>query len=171
MTPDFAIRINCNECLNEGSQKITWIGIGEILNQDFSEIQDEDGKCLACGKSNFTVQEWREDMELFNNISPTLESALLIAEILDEIDRKNYDEVAVEAFFTNWELNQFEHFEDAFIGELSLLDYATQLLPELYEIPSKLDMYIDYRKFANDLEMDILEVRINSRKFLFNLNY
>jgi CRISPR/Cas system-associated protein Cas10 (large subunit of type III CRISPR-Cas system) len=171
MKPDFEIQVSCNKCQTAPEAKFFWIGIDKILEQDFSEFQDEEGKCLICGHERFIVRHWRDDLELFNGASPSLENAIIIAEILEEIDRKDIDEVAVEAFLKNWQLNQFEIFDDIYIGEQTLLEYATALLPELYEIPSKLDMFIDYRKFARELEIDILEINIHNRYFLFYLNF
>ena len=52
MTPDFAIRITCNDCLNGGSQKITWIEIEEILNTT-DLINDTDIATLEPQKNTF----------------------------------------------------------------------------------------------------------------------
>lgn len=43
---------------------------------------------------------------------------------------------------------------DRYLGEYeSVVDYAEQLLDDCYEIPAYLQGYIDYQKFARDLEL------------------
>lgn len=170
MKPDFKVGIACSKCFSKRSKDLSWISLDELLEQDFSQIQGEDGECRECLESNFIIIEWQEDMNLMETLSPTLENAIAVAEVLQEIEDNEYDETAVEAFFTNWSVSDFSCFEEIYLGEQSLVQYAQEILPELYEIPEKLETYIDYEKFARDLRFDILEIRLEHRTFLFDLN-
>ena len=56
---------------------------------------------------------------------------------------------------------------DRYLGEYeSVEDYAEQLLDDCYEIPKYLEGYIDYQKFARDLELsgDIESYELSYRK-------
>jgi hypothetical protein len=50
-------------------------------------------------------------------------------------------------------------FDNAFIGTMSVLQYAEQYLDEVYSIAEFLQGYVDYAKFAQDLQLggDITE--------------
>jgi len=56
-----------------------------------------------------------------------------------------------------------------FIKEYNFKDYAEELFDDcfLYNAPENVRHYIDYDKFANDLEMDYTEVEIDGTSYLF----
>ena len=75
----------------------------------------------------------------------------------------NYDEGAILAFANNgsYKLAEYEDwisdFEEAYQGEMSTEDFASQLADELYlsdnSIPNWVTIYFDYEKFERDLFM------------------
>jgi len=168
---DFEITVSCKQCSLEGVQKPdALLTKREIGKQDYSSFSNGEGECLVCGSKDFFIKSSKYDLGLFEKNPKTLETAERIWDVLEAIDSEGFEEEAVIAFFENWRLEDFDQFPEIYIGEMELNDYAKEVLPELYEIPEKLEMYIDYEKFKRDLSYDVLEIYLDGRYFLFNMN-
>lgn len=76
------------------------------------------------------------------------------AEYLDR--NKHVDEDALIAFFDWMSVNEdVDYFEEAYQGtHKSKEDWAESFMNDVYDIPSHLENYIDYARFARDCEMD-----------------
>ncbi len=99
-------------------------------------------------ESLFTIHEF-EDINLVNDKAATLET-------LDETELKKLK-------FLEWQgedfSNALEKLDDVMIYEnMSFEDLAYELVDESWEVPEHLLNYIDYDKFASELEMDYTDL-------------
>jgi antirestriction protein len=69
-----------------------------------------------------------------------------------------YEPEAVLTFLGNDSFSSIddakEAFEESYLGETTLEEYAEQLIDECYNIPAQIARYIDYEKFARNLSYD-----------------
>ena len=97
----------------------------------------------------FEINEY-DDLDDINQIAREFE-------VLNEQDIKkvsyliNYQGASIDEAFAHYE--DIEIYED-----MSYLDLAEQLIDETWEVPEHIAPYIDYEKFARELELDYVDI-------------
>lgn len=86
--------------------------------------------------------------------NPDLEKVIEVAE---KIEEEGFDKI--NAFLEVYSIEDLDSFDESYCGEWdSFQEYAEDYFDSCYEVPSHLENYIDYEKFANDLSYDHHEV-------------
>jgi antirestriction protein len=164
---EYQIYIACLASYNSGILYGKWIK----PSNDVEELQEQINEILK-SSSIPNAEEWAiHDYDDFHNLgeNPNLEDITKIV--------KAYEEHGIEqinAFLTLYSVEDLEHFEDSYIGEYdSFLDYATNIFDECYlhNVPENVASYIDYEKFARDLNHDYNSVDSTNGVFVFNSNW
>ena len=101
------------------------------------------------------AEEWEiADYDGFYSLRPmSLERVIEVAEAIAQ----HGEPYAIYAQYVGEEYATASGFEESYQGAWdSFLEYATNLFDECYlhDIPENLRFYIDYERFARDLEMD-----------------
>lgn len=78
------------------------------------------------------------------------------ADIARVAEEHELDEEAFAIYCYNFHItkdyeDEVDNFQDAYIGDIPLDDYAYDLIREVYTIPAELEPYIDHTAFARDL--------------------
>lgn len=127
--------------------------IGEWVDLDFmnpEDLEEKKQEILKQSQEKNAEELGIADYDNFYGLSPSFDDVLEVNDRLDE-----YGEAyAIYAKDQGIDLLCRGDFEESYCGHYdSFLDYAEGLFDECYlvELPEHLRMYIDYKKFANDL--------------------
>lgn len=66
-----------------------------------------------------------------------------------------------------YDFDELSENEPTMIPESEWDNYAYDLIQELYDVPDFLDCYIDYEKWAGDLQMDYSSVEVERITYYF----
>lgn len=142
---------------NEGKLSGAWLDL-----TDYADLDDFYEACRELHKDEddpeLMFQDYDDGPEFLYD-----ESALLRDDIYDFIDLDDDDKEMVAAYIENVGLNGslsevIDEARDAHQGQWdSFEEFAQQLYEDLYEIPSHLESYIDWRAVASDLQQDYFE--------------
>ena len=164
---EYSIYIACLASYNNGILFGKWIK----PSNDVEELQGQINEILK-SSSIPNAEEWAiHDYDDFHNLgeNPNLEDITKIVEAYEEHGKEQ-----INAFLTLYSVEDLEHFEDSYIGEYdSFLDYATNIFDECYlhNVPENVALYIDYEKFARDLNHDYNSVDSTNGVFVFSSNW
>ena len=166
MTTDVKPRIYVADlaAYNAGILHGRWIDAA----QDAEDIQAEVNEMLAEGAKLYGAEtlspvheEWAiHDYEGFDGINLSeWESFDRVSELAKAIDEHGEAFGAFVSYFGIDPEDALSKFEDAYIGEMSLEDYAYEIVEECYlpqlpkGTPDIFTTYFDYEKFARDLDL------------------
>ena len=97
--------------------------------------------------------EWAiHDYSNFPNMgeNPDLEKVIEVAELVEE---QGFEKI--NSFLEVFSIEDLGYFEDSYCGHWNnFQEYAQDYFDNCYEVPEHLENYIDYEKFANDLNYD-----------------
>ncbi|ALA06812.1 anti-restriction protein [Mycobacterium phage Chadwick] len=165
---------------NAGVLHGVWIDLGETDSEGmWTEVKDmlREGQKLYVSKTLGVHEEWaiqdyegfgelrigeHEDLDIVKDLSDALERhgepfEAWISEIIGDIGC--FADVS----------DAEQQFQDRFIGEISLGDYAYQYAEDVLGLEGTALDYFDYEKFGNDLKLsgDVSEVYYNGTDYLF----
>jgi antirestriction protein len=164
---EYSIYIACLASYNNGILFGKWIK----PSNDVEELQGQINEILK-SSSIPNAEEWAiHDYDDFHNLgeNPNLED---ITKIVEAYEEHGIEEI--NAFLTLYSVEDLEHFEESYQGEHdSFLDYATNMFDECYlhDVPESVVSYIDYEKFARDLNHDYNSVDSTNGVFVFSSNW
>ena len=158
--------VGCLGCYNNGSLIGKWLdgeSCADLEGAGLAKIETHGDytapRCVRCGGDEFWVMDHEGYGDLLGGECSALEAqgvALAIAAIEDE----GLDIVAVAAYAANMSLDLAvfdewkDDYEDAYIGEYKIEDYAVQFVEDcglLQGVADSVASYFDYESYGRDL--------------------
>jgi antirestriction protein len=125
----------------------------DVAKMDETELQEAIAEVLSMSKQPFAEEIEIADYDGFYGLSPCLSEIVKVAQLIDE----HGEAYAHYALHVGENYATEEDFLESYSGEWeSFLDFATDLFDEIYlhDVPKHIQYYIDYEKFARDLEIN-----------------
>lgn len=164
--------VGCLGCYNNGALVGKWLegeSCADLEAAGLARIETHGDytapRCVRCGGDEFAVLDHENYGDLLDG-ECSVPEAQAVARAIATIETRCFDVVAVAAFASNHHLDiaSFDEwvsdFEDSYIGEMSLDEYAAQHIEDtgmLSGVPDSVARYFDYEAFARDLSYDIWE--------------
>jgi antirestriction protein len=162
--------VGCLGCYNNGSLVGKWLegeSCADLEAAGLAKIETHGdytaARCVRCGADEFYVLDHEGFGDFLKGECSPIE-AQNIAQAMSTIEGAGLDLEAVAAYASNMSLDiaNFEDwqsdFEDAYIGEYEVKDYAIEYVEScglLDGVPDSIARYFDYDAFARDFEHDL----------------
>jgi antirestriction protein len=158
--------VGCLGCYNNGSLIGKWLegeSCADLEGAGLAKIETHGdytaARCVRCGGDEFAVMDHEGYGDLLGGECSPIE-AQNMAQAIATIEGEGLDIEAVAAYANNMHLDvaNFDEWRDdyegAYIGELSVTDYAEQYISEcglLDGVPANIAAYFDYESYGRDL--------------------
>ncbi len=134
-----------------------WAEVQKILDQGTS-IRVFEGVYDGVPSEEWAIHDYEAPFRI--NEYDDLDTINKIAEEFDKLDDQDIKKVS---YLVNYQgedmIKAMQHYEDVDIYEdMSYEDLAEQLIDESWNVPEHLESYIDYSRFARELEFDYAQV-------------
>ena len=173
--------VGCLASYNSGIIHGEWLDLSDYYDMD--ELQDKVNEILKsspCQGEEYDIQDYEGFGDLFKGES-SLSKAWAIHETLIEVEKEGIDEDLFLEFVSHHgeelDASIIEKFQDSYQGRFdSLEDYGENIANEcgyLSEVPKILRYYIDFERYAKDMELsgDIFTIETGYREFHVFSNY
>lgn len=124
------------------------------LPKNEAELQAIYDKISRNGQDETFITDYETDLEIKKDEFASIYKLNEFAQKLNELDETEYKiaKALLEVDYYNFD-EIFDKIDWCTLYEdMDFEDLAEELLPQIYNIPPELEYYIDYEKFARDLE-------------------
>ncbi len=177
------IFVGCLASYNSGMIHGEWLDLSNYYDMD--ELQDKVNAILKsspCQGDEYDIQDFEGFGDLLKGgMYPSLKEAWAIHETLIEVEKEGIDEDLFLEFVSHLceevDTSIIEKFQDRYQGCFdSLEDYGENIANEcgyLSEVPKTLRYYIDFERYAKDMELsgDIFTIETGYREVHVFSNY
>lgn len=159
------VYVSSFESYNNGDLSGEWVDLA-----DFSCKEDFLDYCSEICDGEIMFQDWENIENELISSSYISEHAFSWAELYNSLNDDEYNDLIDFSYHVHStvDIDAIEvkrDYDDCYLADMPLSDFAEVFLHETYSVPSGLEYYIDYSLVAHDLEMNGY-FEINGKTFM-----